>query len=546
MRIRIAARLSVLAVALGCCLTVSGFCWPSGNGWYVGTEYDHGGATVPIDGPQTAVAQQADEIIRSTDATLAQIAAHRSQLRYGAISAPPGPASLTTYPAPEGITPSPEYQVSVGQGHRSSSSFVYYTTAKKTDTNLEDDTSWTSFSFRGAVTVRVTPTDPDGITGCLVRPASAHVRTGYRDGTCTFTLTRPGNLSVEFEPNVTNPVLHPMLVFANPPEADIPSADDPSVLYFGPGVHDLGAGVELTDNETVYLAGGAVVRGAFIAHGPVHNVVIRGRGVLDGSFMDLGDQNANKNQPGMIDIADQSSSNLLVEGITLANAPRFNIRALGTDTTVENVKIIDWWYSADGMVGGNSSLLENNFIKVNDDSIKLFWGDTIARHNTIWQLENGAPFMISWNIHVNSNTFHVYDNDVIHAENYQIAKSAVFRALHASEGHLSRYLFEDIRVEDAHYRLFDLTLDSNKWYDPALGWGSLDTLIFRNIHADGPFDHPGLIHGADADHQVTNVALQNVSIGSVCLSDAADAGIQIDPATTDHISISHRAHGGCR
>jgi hypothetical protein len=540
------ARLSVATAALLGCLAVSGFGWPGAGGRYVGTEYDHGGATVPIDGPQIAVGQAAQSIVRSTDATLRQIAADRSRLRYGGISPRPGPAMLVTYPAPPGILPSPQYRVSVGQATRSQDSFVYYTTAKKTDTNIEDDTSWTSFSFRGPITVQVVPTDVTGITGCLVRPASAHVHPSYRDGTCSFALTRPGNLSVEFLPDVTNPVLHPMLIFANPPEADVPSASDPSVLYFGPGVHDIGSGVRLTDGETVYLAGGAVVRGAFIADGGVHDVVIRGRGILDGSFMDLGNQDANKNQPGMIDIADQSSTNVLVEGITLANAPRFNIRALASHTTIENVKIMDWWYSADGMVGGNASLLENNFIKVNDDSIKLFWGDTVARYNTIWQLENGAPFMISWNIHVDSNTFHVYDNDVIHAENYQIAKSAVFRALHASEGHLSRYLFEDIRVEDAHYRLFDLTLDTNKWYDPALGWGSLDTLIFRNIHADGPFAHAGLIHGADADHQVTNVALQNVSIGNACLSDATAAGLQIDPASTDHISISRSAVGGCR
>jgi hypothetical protein len=261
--------------------------------------------------------------------------------------------------------------------------------------------------------------------------------------------------------------------------------------------------------------------------------------VLDGSFLDTGDQTENKKQPGMIDIADRSSSTLLVEGITLANAVRFNVRALGQYTTIENVKIIDWWYSADGMVGGNSSLLENNFIKVNDDSIKLFWGDTIARHNTIWQLENGAPFMISWNIHENSRRFHVYDNDVIHADHYKIAKSAIFRALHASEGHLGDYLFEDIRVEDAHFRLFDLTLDDNKWYDPALGWGSLDTLIFRNIHADGPFSHAGLIHGADADHLVSQVALQDVSVGGTCLASAQEADIDIDPASTDAISITH-------
>ena len=529
---------AVLTLVLSLPLTAFGG-GTDGYHHYVGTEYRLGGAVTPVDGPQRDVQQAAESIIDSTDATLAEIAAHRNTLAYGDITPSAGPPALVTYPGPDGIDPSPEYRVSVQQSQLTRESFVYYTTAKKLDTNIEKDTSWTSFSFRGSVTVNVTPLHPDGITGCLVRPTSAHIDTTYSGGVCSFTLHSAGNVSVEFQPDVTNPVLHPMLVFANPLEADVPAPDARNVLYFGPGVHRIGATVPLHDGETIYLAGGAWVQGTFLANGPVHNLTIRGRGVLDGSFIDTGDQAKNKSQPGMIDIADQSSSNLLIEGITLANAPRFNIRALGKYTTIDNVKIIDWWYSADGMVGGNSSLLENNFVKVNDDSIKLFWGDTVARDNTIWQLENGAPFMISWNIHQNSNTFHVYDNDVIHAENYQIAKSAVFRALHASEGHLSRYLFEDIRVEDAHYRLFDLTLDDNKWYDPTLGWGSLDTLIFRDIQADGPFTHAGLIHGADPQHLVSNVALQDVSIGSTCLSTAQNANIDIDQSDTDAISITH-------
>ena len=333
-------------------LPLAAFGRDPGAGHYEGTQYHLGGDVTAVHGPQPAVQQAASEITRSADDTLHQIAEHRRMLAHGDIASRPGPPKLVTYPGPAGITASPKYQVRLEQRHRSHDSFVYYTTAKKTDTNIEDDTSWTSFSFRGRVTVHVTPTDPSGITACIVRPTSAAIRTAYADGTCTFTLSDPGNVSVEFEPNVSNPVLHPMLVFANPLEADVPHPGDPDVLYFGPGVHDIGAQQPLRDGQTIYLAGGAWVRGTFLADGPVHDLTIRGRGVLDGSFLDTGDQTENKKQPGMVDIADQSSSNLLVEGITFANAVRFNVRALGKYTTIENVKIIDWWWSADGMVGG--------------------------------------------------------------------------------------------------------------------------------------------------------------------------------------------------
>ena len=119
---------------------------------------------------------------------------------------------------------------------------------------------------------------------------------------------------------------------------------------------------------------------------------------------------------------------MLVEGITLVDGPRYNVRALAQYTTIHGIEVMSWWFSTDGAVGGNHSLVENSFIKVNDDSIKLHWGDTIARRNVLWQLENGGTFNLSWNIHDDVQDFHVYDNDVIHAEHYLYEAEAVFRA----------------------------------------------------------------------------------------------------------------------
>lgn len=494
-------------------------------------------------GTQASVDGMAGSIAASAAATVKEIAEHRDTLPYGGIY--PGaelPDQLTIYPAPEGIPASDRYSVTVND----QPSFVYQALARKTDTNREVDTSWTSLSFRGRITVSVTNLAAEGATGCLVRPASAGIVTGFSANTCTFSVSRPGHLSVEFLPNVHNPVLHPMLVFANPPEVDVPSPGDPNVRYFGPGVHTIGSGQPLLSGQTIYLAGGAYVHGAFIADGAVSNVTIKGRGILDGLFMDTGNQDLNKNQPGMINITDQASSNVLIEGITLVNGPRFNIRALAHHTTIHNVKVMSWWYSTDGMVGGNKSLLENNFIKVNDDSIKLFWGDTIARHNTIWQLENGASFMISWNIHVDGDTFHVYANDVIHVEHNGLAKPAVFRSLHAGSATLSRYLFEDIRVEDATWRLFYLVLENNKWYDPALGYGEVARVIFRDIHAGGTFRQPNLVSGIDADHMMRDITFQNVFAGGTCFDSAQAGNFRIDPGTTRAIDFYHNPDGSCR
>lgn len=513
---------------------------------YQGNRYDFGGVRTEIDGEVPEVDAIANSITASAAQTVQQVAAARATLPYGGIDPAQGtPAQLITYPGPSGVAASDQYSVTVEQNGPAQPSFVYKALARKADTNRSVDTSWTSFSFAGSVTVRVTK--PGGsATGCMVRPHSAAITTQFAGGVCTFTMTEPANVSVEFLPEIHNPIAHPMLVFANPVEVDVPDPTDPDVLYLGPGYHDLGAGVPIRSNQTVYVAGGAWVNAAFLATGPVHNVAFKGRGVVSGLFIDTGDQDLNKSQPGMIDIADQGSTNVLIEGVTFVDAPRFNVRALATNTTIHNVKTISWWFSTDGLVAGNSSVIENNFVKVNDDSIKLHWGDTVVRHNVLWQLENGGTFNLSWNIHEDPDTFHVYDNDVIHAEHYSFDKQAVFRSRHAGSGTLSRYLFEDIRIENANWRLFYLVLENNKWYDPNLGYGEIEQVIFRNIHAYTDFQKPNVVQGIDATHKMRNINFQNVFANGICFGSAEGGNFVLDPASTNAIRIMRSTDGSCR
>jgi hypothetical protein len=553
------ARFKILTAAL---VSTAALLTPSpaaahSEGPYVGVEYDQGGAGRPVDGRLPDVERLADDVTRSTDAMLRDVAAERASLPYGDISDQGGEPSLVTYPAPDGSPRSDQYAVSLRQGGRSTGSFVYQVAARKTDTNRERDTSWTSFSFAGAVTVTVHKL-AGSASGCQVRPSSAGIATTFAGGACTFTLTRAANVSVEFLPNVTNPVLHPMLVFANPPEADVPPADDPDVLFLGPGVHHLGT-VHLQSHQTVYVAGGAWVQANFKGLG-VHDVVIRGRGIIDGTYLDTGDQNSNKTQPGLIDIdchepgqpphsacsAAYNSRNVVVDGLTFVNGPRFNVRVLGDHITVHNIKVMSWWYSTDCIWAGSASLVEGNFCKVNDDSLKPMTGNSVIRDNVVWQLENGAPFMISWNILSDQADFHVYDNDVIHAEHYWLSPQAVFRARHATPSHLRRFLFEDIRVEDASWRLFYLILEKHpKWYDPTLGFGQISDIVFRDITAHTPFQQPNVIRGGDPEHTVSNATLADVFVNGTCAASAADGNFDIDPATTDQVRIVKSAHHAC-
>ncbi len=74
----------------------------------------------------------------------------------------------------------------------------------------------------------------------------------------------------------------PLIIFGNPIESDIPKSEDPNMIRFDAGTHVLESPIKLKDNQTLYVAGGAVVKGTILAKGK--NISIRGRGIISGSL----------------------------------------------------------------------------------------------------------------------------------------------------------------------------------------------------------------------------------------------------------------------
>jgi hypothetical protein len=140
-------------------------------------------------------------------------------------------------------------------------------------THLRDGKySFAYFDFSGAVTVSIRSKLP--LANCRVLPLSAGISPHVRGDTLEFTLSKPADLSIE--PDGPN---SPLLLFTNPPEVGAPKPGDPNVVYFGPGIHQAGV-IKLGSHQTLYLAGGSVVKGAIEAQGD--DITICGRGVLFG------------------------------------------------------------------------------------------------------------------------------------------------------------------------------------------------------------------------------------------------------------------------
>jgi hypothetical protein len=127
-----------------------------------------------------------------------------------------------------------------------------------------------SFDLSGPVEVEIRAPGRD-LSRTVVRPSSSGIEAHHAQGVLAFALERPCRLSVEPDGRDI-----PLFLFANPPEEQVSGPADDGVLFFGPGIHEAGT-VEVGDNQTVYLAAGAVVRGRLVIRG--ENIAVRGRDI---------------------------------------------------------------------------------------------------------------------------------------------------------------------------------------------------------------------------------------------------------------------------
>jgi hypothetical protein len=423
---------------------------------------------------------------------------------------------------------SPHYEVEVSREGAMAPVFTHFSKAQKTDTNLAADVSWASVPFAAPLTVRVTNHRND-FTRARILPSSRAVEVRIQDGSVEFQIDRPGQIAVEFDENPT----HPLFIFVDPPERDVPSPHDPGIIYFAPGEHHLGERfIEPKAGQTVYLAPGAVVHGRIkLVHAP--GVTIRGRGILRGGHLPANPPDT-YTVPHAIE-ADRDSPETTVEGITIVESPHYKILLRGDDCTVRNVKMIGWWFGTDGVGTGRRALVEDCFFRCNDDSLKLYNSGMVVRRCVIWQMENGAPFQISWNMNHDNAGFHVSNIDIIRVDHHQNANNrAVFNSIHGGSAHLGDYLFEDIRIENANFRFMLLQIRKTNW-SKAKEWGRISNLTLRNVSADGPFHQRSAIRSDDPAGRIEDVVFENLRIGGRLVLQPEDADIDIDPATTSGI-----------
>ena len=188
----------------------------------------------------------------------------------------------------------------------------------------------------------------------------------------------------------------PLFVFADNLKAAIP----PGATYFGPGIRDIapatGNHYQASNGETIYLDGGAWVRGTIDVRGK-SNVTIMGPGVLSGelwpsetvqSLPNFSDQTAY----AMI-IGDWGGTNATAQDVTIVASPIYNF--YGGTHRVTNAKLLSpWYYSTDGFQGVNT--IDQSFAFVGDNVFFPIWAglanDNVTVTNSFAGTSNNAVF----------------------------------------------------------------------------------------------------------------------------------------------------------
>lgn len=312
--------------------------------------------------------------------------------------------TLVTYPVPEGIAQNGSFEVRVRTEKGDWQPLgVYNTRLKMIDANTGAgplyDSAVAYFDFSGEVEVKVRYTK-GAIEKARIRPLSHEIEPTVDDDTLKFTISEPRKLVIE----VNDEVFDCLHLLANPIETDAPSADDPNVVYFGPGVHT-GEGVAVASGQTVYIAGGAVVQRNIRFNG-VENATLRGRGMIYGV------------EWGAASV--ESSKNILIDGITIMNNPTgnaFNI-AESQQVTVRNLNYFSSARWGDGIDIFSSSdvLIDGAFMRSSDDCIAVYahrweyYGDVrnVTIQNSVLWADVAHPINIG--THGNSDEPEVLEN----------------------------------------------------------------------------------------------------------------------------------------
>jgi hypothetical protein len=366
-------------------------------------------------------------------------------------------------------------------------------------TKVQQEIHQVSFACNGKIQVSISI--PSTIKSVSIHPWSRRIKSNVKGNVLTFSIPGPEKLSIEIND------LPPLFLFANAVESETVSSDNPSVHYFGPGVHRPGL-INLKDNETVYIAAGAIVYGGIRAKG-VSNIHVVGSGILDGDFK----------YEQMVLV--ENCKNVFFKGVMIRNGSGWTNTLVNCDKVkYSDVKVISFGSAGDGIDPLNSRGVEisNCFLRCTDDCIAIKAPalnqnvkDILIKDDTMigYAFSDGVTIGFETNTSSISNIT-VRNCDVILARGgSRVDGHSGFSIVCDGPATISNVLYENIRVEKAEIKLFELNITDGKKYgeDPP---GHIKNIKLKNI--SWMHEGPIVLKGFDNEHRVQDVTFENCKV----------------------------------
>jgi len=429
--------------------------------------------------------------------------------------------------------------------------------------------SFCTFDFEGAVTIRVKANQ--SINHLEILPGILGINYQNIDSeTIEFKLNEPEMITLLLNGS-NDRALH---FLTSLPEVDPPQPMDQNVIYYSAGkTHDVGV-LELRDNQTLYIEGGARLTGMILVK-DARKVKILGRGMIDGTFNESSGNHPEGDEPWRL-IYMTRSNHIEIEGITLYNSLKWTIHPYSCNNLkIDNIRVLNWDYGSDGtdLSACQDVEIKNSFYRTNDDPIVIkaasfkknaFYPNPMIQNQnvrniliegcTIWNMSWGNVFEIGYELRCERVSDIIFrDCDVLR----QGDRGAVLSIHNADNAIVENVLYEDIRVENAaagttgrklldlaiFYSLFSYdsywgSIEPNGHWDNLLSpWGirgsaqfrgQIRNITYRNIQVlDGYFPY-SIFHGFGTNNTVEDITIENVTVQGVKMNNAEELKLEIN------------------
>lgn len=425
------------------------------------------------------------------------------------------------------------------------------------DTNVNHTRQWVSnfmppisrtpiayFDFEEAAMIEITVPNIN-LENVKISPVSygLEAKIDKEKHTVAFTVTKPDQYTVTFNDSPERAV-H---IFANAIEEDPPAEGDENVIYIGPGEWDIES-IILEDNQTLYLAGGAVLHG--IVNGNyAKNITVRGRGMIDGSKLE-----GWKGTAAYIPLKFDNCENVTIKDVIVLNANAWVCQAFSSKKgVIDGIKIISPRPNGDGITLQSCTDYEvkNCFVRSWDDSlvVKNYAGNSqnISFKNMQLWTDLAQSMEIGYETNKgnqpNALIKDIFFEDITVLNNFH---KPVVSVHNADDAMVSDVLFKNVIVENAQMGsgdgdvvpyLIDMNIAQSSNWSTTKERGQIRNITVENIKVLSGKFNPSRIKGFDEQHTIENIQIKDLEILGEKIIDFEKGKFEIDEKSTKHLMI---------